>query len=110
MNLTTLQKKSVLIASIVGSLSIITGSLYGVYSWINETIVTREYLDLKILEIRKIQDITFNELNLRLIDESLSRYYDKDITKLKGKELHRYNKLLIAERSNEARRAILLGL
>jgi len=110
MTLSSLQKKIVFIASIVGGLGVIFGSGYSVYSWVDSTIVTKPYLDEKINEVKKTQDIRFNELNLRLIDESLSRYYDKDISKLKGKDKRRYQKLLLAETANEAQRKILLDL
>jgi len=110
MNLSSFQKKLVLIASIVGSLTVITGGWYSVYTWIDATIVTKTYLDEKIAEIRKHQDISANELNLRLIDESLSRYYDKGVDTLKGKDKRRYEKLLLAETANEDQRKTLLGL
>ena len=80
------QKNLLYIASIVGALSVIFGTGYSVYSWADETIVTKAYLDDKIEDIRKHQAISAHELNLRLIDESISRYYDKGMETLKGKD------------------------
>jgi len=117
MTLTSLQKK----LAFAITLFTVIGMLYSFYILLSNTIVTQNYLDQKMAEDRKHMDeqiidvrkhaaIQANELNLRLIDESLSRYYDKGIETLKGKDLHRYKKLVLAETANEQQRKILLGL
>lgn len=110
MNLTTIQKKVLLVSSIVGGLSVIAGAAYKTYSWLDATVVSRPYLDDKIAELKKTQRIATVELNLRMIDESLARYHSIGVDKLNDVDRHRYDKLILAEQENDKQRKHLLGL
>jgi len=99
MNLSSLQKKIVFIASIVGSLTVIGTGGYNVYTWFDETIVTKDDLMIAVTDIR-----------LGQIEESLARYHDMGLKNLSDTQKHRYDKLITAERANEEHRKILLGL
>ncbi len=96
------------IASIQKSIALLTliGILYTFYN----TLVTKTYFDEKMAESTKTTTIAIVELNLMIIDESLSRVYDKGIENLTEKQKHRYNKLILAEQFNDKQRKILLGL
>ena len=59
---------------------------------------------------QKSDDIAINDLRLLIIEQGLSGYYAKGISTLSDLEKHRYDKLLMAETTNEARRNELLGL
>lgn len=113
MTLTAFQKKIAGITVIIGGLSAIGGSTYGIYSWIDgklETIVTKDYLVTKLDEIKKSQSIATVELSLRMIDESLARYHTIGLESLTDSQRHRYDKLILAEQANENQRSELLGL
>ena len=117
MSLTSIQKKTILIASILGGLSTIIGVPYSIYTWVDSTIVTKSYLDVKMLEVEvkilameKTQKISAIEISLRMIDESLAIYHRIGKEKLNDVDLHRYNKLILEEQFNDKQRKDLLGL
>jgi len=95
MNLSSLQKK---IAFAI-SLFTLIGMLYTAYNWLSNTIVTKDDLMLAVTDIR-----------LGQIEESLARYHRIGLTNLTDPEKHRYDKLILAEKSNEIQRSKLLGL
>jgi len=117
MTLTSLQKKLAWISTIITSVGIIGGSVFQVYSWVDSSIVTKDFLTEKIskveeslAEAQKSNDISINDLRLLMIDESLSRYYTIGLDNLSDQEKHRYDKLILAEQANDKQRKTLLGL
>jgi len=117
MNITAFQKKVVLISTIITSLGIVGGSAFQVYSWVDRSIVTKDFLTEKLADVeknlekaQKSNDIAINDLRLLMIDESLSRYYTIGLDNLSDQEKHRYDKLILAEQANDKQRKTLLGL
>jgi len=84
--------------------------IYGFYIWVGNTLVTKEFLTTKLDQYQKSSDIETNDLRLLIIEQGLSSYYSKGLTNLSDKETHHYNKLVLAEATNETRRNELLGL
>ena len=110
MTLTLLQKKLAILSGIIISLSVISGSVFKTYNWIDNTIVTKDFFTEKLEVVQKSNDIAINDLRLLMIDESLSRYYSIGLTNLTDQQKHRYDKLILAEAANDAQRKMLLGL
>ena len=109
MNITTFQKKIVVISTIVTSLLVIGGAAVQAYNVIDDTIVTKRFFTERMQEKQKRDDIAINDLRLLIIEQGLSGYYAKGIDKLSDLQKHRYDKLILAEATNEARRNELLG-
>jgi len=114
MTLTSLKGKLIAAAAIVTAVSVILGGAYKVYSWIDNSVVSKEYLNTKIEEItkqikesKKDSDISTNELSLMMIEGYLSTYHEKGLDNLTDAERHRYNRLLISEKANEEHRQLL---
>lgn len=95
MTLSSLHKKLALVISIFT----IIGSLTTATVWLSGIIVTKDYLMIAVTDIR-----------LGQIEESIARYHDIGIKNLTDTQKHRYNKLLLAEKSNNEQRKALLGL
>ena len=110
MNITTFQKKIVVISTIVASLGVIGGSAFKAVNWVTSSIVTKDFLTEKLEESKKGYDIGINDLRMLMIDESLARYYTMGLDNLTDQEKHHYNKLVLAEVANDEQRKMLLGL
>lgn len=110
MNITAFQKKAVLISTLITSLGIIGGSAFKVYDWVDSSIVTKVFLTQKLSTMQKQNDISTNDIRLLIIEQGLSSYYSKGLGNLSDQENHHYNKLILAEATNETRRNVLLGL
>ena len=110
MTFTIFQKRLAVLVTILASFSAIGASISGAYNWIDSTVVTKSFLTEKLEQYKKSSDIETNDLRLLIIEQGLSSYYSKGLDNLSDKETHHYNKLVLAEATNETRRNELLGL
>jgi len=92
------------------SIFTLIGMSYGTYTWLISTVVTKTFLTDKLEVMQKSSDIATNDLRLLIIEQGLSGYYTKGLENLTDQENHHYNKLVLAEATNETRRNALLGL
>ena len=74
-------------------------TIFGGYSWVDDTFVTKNEMLTMFVELRTHQ-----------VDESIARYHDKGLSTLSDSDQHRYNMMLKAADKLEEQRNELLGL
>ena len=109
MTLTAFQKRIAVISAILISFGVMGKSISITYNLVN-SVVTKDFLTEKFDQYEKSSDIEINDLRLLIIEQGLSGYYSKGLGNLSDQETHHYNKLVLAEATNETRRNELLGL